>query len=110
MYDAPTSVALHKYYLVGDWQLEEDERQVLRSTFGKVTMRFVGSEVNLVLGLAPGSDPVLAEVHVDGEIYDRFAIDHHDLYNLWKGDYGEHTVSILFDGKGVEGYAFTFGA
>jgi hypothetical protein len=37
-------------------------------------------------------------------------VDHHDLYNLFTGDYGEHDIVLRIKGKGLEGYAFTFGS
>lgn len=109
-YDAPAVTKLHKYYLVGDFQLEEDERQVLRSDAGEIRMRFLGSEINLVLGLGEGVDPVTVDVEADGEQTKTFTVDFDDLYNLYKGEYGEHEIILRIRGKGLEGYAFTFGS
>src|SRR5690606_23892510 len=109
-YTAPESMALHTYYLAGDWQLVDEERQLLHSNSGEIRMRFLGSEINLVLGLADESTPVEAEVLIDGESVKTFTITMHDLYELYKGDYGEHEMVLKLKGKGVEGYAFTFGS
>ncbi len=109
-YAAPSSVELNKYYLGGSWQLVDDESQTLRSDVGEIRMRFRGGEINLVLGLEDGAKPVKAEVMVDGKDAGTFIVDRHDLFNLFKGDYGEHDVILKLTGKGVQAFAFTFGA
>jgi len=108
-YTAPDSIALHKYYLVDSWQLVADEAQTLVSDIGEVRMRFLGGEINLVMGLAEGATPVEATVTVDGKLGKTFVIDHHDLYNLFTGDYGEHDIVLTLKGKGLQAFAFTFG-
>ena len=108
-YQAPAERTLHKYYLVGDWQLIDNEQQVLRSTEGEIRIKALGSEVNLVLGLEPGTSPVMADIDVDGKPSKKITIDRHDLFTLFKGEYGEHEIILKIHGKGVEGYAFTFG-
>jgi hypothetical protein len=100
---------LHKYYLMGDWQLVDDERQVLRSSEGEIRMKFLGAEANLVLGVEGGGS-VEAEVLVDGKLTKTFTVRAHDLYNLFEGKYSEHALTLKFKGKGVAGYAWTFGA
>lgn len=108
-YTAPLAFTLNKYYLSGSWQLTEDESETLRSDIGEISMRFRGGEINLVLGLEDGAKPVKAEVMVDGKDAGTFIVDRHDLYNLFKGDYGEHDVILKLTGKGVQAFAFTFG-
>ncbi len=108
-YSAPTELMLNQYYLSGSWQLVEDEAETLRSDIGEISMRFRGGEINLVLGLEDGAKPVKAEVMVDGKDAGTFMVDRHDLYNLFKGDYGEHDVTLKLTGKGVQAFAFTFG-
>lgn len=107
-YQAPATLALNKYALVGDWQLMDGERQVLQSDTGEIRMRFVGGEANLVLG-ASDEDPVEAEVFIDGKSTKKFTVDHDDLYNLYHGEHGEFDLVLKVKGKGVEAYAFTFG-
>lgn len=109
-YTAPTSLELHKYSLVGDWQLIDEERQMLVSDEGEIRMKFLAGEINLVLGLGEGAKPVQIDVEVDGKKTKSFTVDFHDLYNLFTGEYGEHEVTLKIHGKGLEGYAFTFGA
>lgn len=107
-YSAPSELRLHKYYLIGDWQLQNSEHQVLRSETGEIRLRFLGGEVNLVLGVE--GKPVTADVFIDGNNVKTFTIDRHDLYPLFKGEYGEHELQLKFTGKGVQGFAFTFGS
>ncbi len=101
---------LHRYYLNGDWQLLDGERQTLRSKEGAIRIRALAGEVNLVLGLEDGAKPVQAEVWADGQKTKTFTVDRDDLYPLFKGAYGEHDVLLKLKGAGVEGYAYTFGA
>ena len=96
---------LHHYTLVGDWGLVDSERRVLRGDRGEIRMRFLGGEINLVLG-GQGKATVL----IDGNEVKTFVIDHHDLYSLFTGLYGEHEMILKIEGAGVEAYAFTFGA
>ena len=108
-YAMPSSLSLNQYALVGDWQLLDGERQVLRSTEGEIHYRALGSEVNLVLGLEDDAKSVSADVYVDGKKTKSITIDRHDLFNLFTGEYGEHDVTLKVHGKGVAGYAYTFG-
>ena len=109
-YKVPEGIFLHRYALIGDWQLVDDERQVLRSSEGEIRMKFLAGEINLVLGLENGASPVAADVWVDGKKIQSFTVDHDDLYSLWKGEHGEHELVLKFKGAGVSGYAFTFGS
>lgn len=108
-YALPETMAANAYYLGGTWQLEDDERQVLRSATGSVGIRALAGEVNLVLGPETEGDSVTADVIVDGTKTKTIMIDHHDLYQLYKGAYGAHDVIVNFLSKGVAGYAYTFG-
>lgn len=108
-YKAPDTMTLHKYYFDGSWQLVDDEREVLASDTGEIRMKFLGGEINLVMGLEPGAMPASVEVWVDGKKTKDFTVDFHSLYQIFKGEYGEHDVIMKIKGKGVGGYAFTFG-
>jgi cytochrome c biogenesis protein CcdA/thiol-disulfide isomerase/thioredoxin len=108
-YVAPERMNVHEYYLNGDWQLLDDERQVLRSTEGEIRIRALAAEVHLVLGLEDGVEPVKADIVVDGKTYKSIVINHHDLYTLFKDDYGQHDVILKIHGAGVSAFAFTFG-
>ena len=108
-YTAPDSLALHKYYLEGVWNLVDEERQVLESDTGAIRMKFKAGEINLVLGMDNPSVTPRVAITVDGKKTKEFDVDHHDLYQLFKGEYGEHEITIAIQGKGLAGYAFTFG-
>ena len=110
-YVAPATLPLHRYALVGDWQLDATgERQVLRSDDGEIRMRWKGSQIHLVLGLEDGAAPATAEVWTDGVMTKTFTIDRDDLYTLSDTAYGEHDLVLKISGKGAEAYAFTFGS
>ena len=108
-YSAPASMTLNKYYLVGDWQLVNDEYETLRSDTGEIRMKFTGGEINLVMGIEEGAAPVSAVVSIDGKSAKNFSITKNDLYELFKGSYGEHEMVLKLMGKGLQAFAFTFG-
>lgn len=109
-YVAPATLSLHKYYLTGQWQHQDGERQVLQGEEGVIAIRALAGEVNLVLGLEEGVTSVEADVWIDGKKTQSFTIDRHDLFNLYDGAYGEHEIVLKIHGKGVAGYAYTFGS
>lgn len=101
---------LHKYELVGEWQLAGNgERQVLLSAEGEIRMRFLGGEANLVLGVEEGAEPATADVYIDGVKTQSLTINRQDLYVLYNDTYGEHDLRLVIHGEGIAGYAFTFG-
>jgi cytochrome c biogenesis protein CcdA/thiol-disulfide isomerase/thioredoxin len=108
-YVAPRLLPTSNFSLTGDLQLVDDERQVLRSGSGEIRYRALAGEVNLVLGVEKGGAPVTLDVRVDGKVAKSITVDHHDLYNLFAGPYGEHEVAIDIRGKNLAAYAFTFG-
>ncbi|MEK7136766.1 MAG: hypothetical protein AAB853_00615 [Patescibacteria group bacterium] len=98
---------------MGDWQLVDRERQVLQNEEGEIRMKFLGGEINLVLGLEqahPSVGAIAADVEIDGEHVKSFEINKDDLFNLFTGEYGEHEIILRLNGKGISGYAFTFGS
>ncbi|OIO53516.1 hypothetical protein AUJ46_04945 [Candidatus Peregrinibacteria bacterium CG1_02_54_53] len=109
-YVAPDRLPLHSYALVGQWQLVDGERQQLIGKEGEIRLNFLGGEANLVLGLEGDAAPVSATVSVDGKPSTSFTVDRHDLFQLFKGPYGEHSLTLTLNGAGVAGYAFTFGS
>ncbi len=109
-YQAPDTLVLNKYYLSGSWQLADQEFQICYGEHCDIRMKFQAGEINLVLGLEPGAKPVQASVTIDGKAGKTFTIDHHDLYNLFKGEYGVHDIVLTLKGSGTEAFAFTFGA
>ncbi|MGA7742234.1 MAG: redoxin domain-containing protein [Polyangia bacterium] len=108
-YLAPPALPLHHYALIGTWRLVEDERQMLAGFEGEILFHARAGEVNLLLGLEPGTPARSADVAVDGRPIKTIVIDRNDFFNLWTGPYGEHEVTVLVHGRGVAAYAFTFG-
>ena len=117
-YSVSEEMKLHEYYLDGTWQLVDEEQQVLRSETGEIRMKFLGGEINLVMGVEGMADAAAedrdlplprVEVFIDGKLEKTFTVDRYDLFALWEGEYGEHEIVLKIKGKGVEGYAFTFG-
>lgn len=108
MYVMPETLPLHTFALDGVWQLIDDERQVLQGNAGKIRIHALAGEVNLVLGTEDGK-AVQADVIVDGKASKSLTIKGHDLYALFKGDYGEHDIVLQLHGGNVAAYAFTFG-
>lgn len=109
-YIAPQSLQMNRYALVGNWQLGDGERQILRSATGEIRMKWRGSEINLVMGLEDGVAPVEAEAWIDGVMVKKFLIDRDDLFVLYDGEYGEHDLILKILAPGAEAYAFTFGS
>ncbi len=109
-YVEPDDIPLHAVALDGRWQLKADERQVLVNGSGSLRIRALAGEVNVVLGPEREGDDIAAEVRVDGGDPVPLTIDRHDLFRLFKGDYGEHDVEITFSKPGVAAYAYTFGS
>jgi cytochrome c biogenesis protein CcdA/thiol-disulfide isomerase/thioredoxin len=108
-YVAPQPLPVDDFSLAGEWQLVDSERQVLRSKSGELRYHALAGEVNLVLGLEKGGAPVTVDVRVDGKVAKSFLVDHHDLYNLYAGAYGDHEVVLSIHSQNLAAYAFTFG-
>jgi hypothetical protein len=51
----------------------------------------------------------LRAVFIDGKMTKTLTVDHHDLYQIFKGAYGENELILKFKSKGVQAFAFTFG-
>ncbi len=108
-YKAPEAMTLNKYYLSGTWRVVDREKQVLGSGEGEIRMKFLGGEINMVLGPGLTKNRKLAEVFIDGQSVKTFDIGMYDSYNLFTGEYGEHEMVLKLQGAGTEAYAFTFG-
>jgi thiol-disulfide isomerase/thioredoxin len=109
-YVLPPSVPVNGIALGGQWQMQDDERQVLLSESGSIRIHALAGEVNLVLGVEDeDAAGIPAQVTVDGQPGPTLTIGLHDLYTLFKGAYGEHDIVLTFAKSGVAAYAFTFG-
>ena len=78
----------------------------------------LGGEINLVMGVegmaaaAEGNDLPLpmVQVFVDENLVQTFTIDRFDLFALWKGEYGEHEVTLKIAGAGPKDMRLRLGS
>lgn len=98
--------ALNEYQLDGTW-LREQEPLILRSSPGKLRLRFSAAKLHLVAG-APQVAPV--RVTVDGGQPWTANVSTPTLYTLVDGDrYGEHLIELECPAPGLSLYSATFG-
>jgi hypothetical protein len=100
------SPGLNRYALDGTWTRGE-EPLVLRSAHGGLRLHFSASKVHLVAS-APTATSV--KVAVDGLKPSVIEISRPTLYTLFDSDnFGEHRLSLEFDGPGLSLFSATFG-
>jgi cytochrome c biogenesis protein CcdA/thiol-disulfide isomerase/thioredoxin len=105
-YRIPKFVPLHGLAYGGRWTVEEE--RIVAGEDARLRLRFIGSNVFLVLGTEGDRETV--EVTVDGIRVGTVQVTQDDLYTLARipGPKGEHTLGLRFS-PGTEAYAFTFG-
>jgi cytochrome c biogenesis protein CcdA/thiol-disulfide isomerase/thioredoxin len=119
-YSMPRRLLPDQWALGGSWQIGE-ESAVLRAPGGKISFRFQGRDLHLVLGSVNGK-PLRFQVTLDGAApgKDRGAdidaegngeIREQRLYQLIRqsGEIRDRTFRIEFMDEGAEAFAFTFG-
>lgn len=111
---------LNRWSLEGDWDTS-GEKTTLKQAGGQIRYRFYSRDAHLVLSTPPGTAPIPFRVLLDGQPpgvsrgVDVDADGHGvlregRLYQLVRAaPVRARTLSITFDGPGVEAYAFTFG-
>jgi len=115
-YSEPTSLDLHKFYLIGDWKNLEDSMR-LETNSGSIKVLYHAKEVNIVT-----SNQANLEVFLDGvpldekysgddiESGNKITVSEPNLYNIIKSEKSTtHELEIKIDQKGFEIYTFTFG-
>jgi len=120
-YATPAQPALNDWGLAGSWTIGS-ERALLSGPTGRITYRFHGRDLHLVLGPGPDGKPVRFRVTLDGQAPgEAHGVDitadgsgivtEQRLYQLIRqsGDIQDHSFSIEFLDPGVAAYAFTFG-
>jgi thiol-disulfide isomerase/thioredoxin len=120
-YAAPTDLALNQWGLAGNWTLK-GRAAVLNEPNGKVVYRFHARDVNLIMGVPQGSQPVRFTVKVDGkppgaahgsDIDDQGngTAARQRTYQLVRQQQSiaDREFDIQFAGPGVEAFCFTFG-
>ena len=105
-YTIPKFVPLHGLAYGGRWTVEEE--RIVAGEDARLRLRFIGSNVFLVLGTEGARESV--EVTIDGTRVGTVRVTQDDLYTLARipGEKGEHTLDLRFS-PGTEAYAFTFG-
>ena len=121
VYTAPKELALNHWALAGDWTVR-GKGVALNTPNGRIVYRFHARDVNLIMGPAPGSQPVKFTVKVDGkapgaahgsDIDDQGhgTATRQRAYQLVRQQKptSDREFGIEFLDAGVEAFAFTFG-
>jgi thiol-disulfide isomerase/thioredoxin len=119
-YSVPKTLTLDQWALGGNW-LVGKESALLKSAGGKISYRFQGRDLHLVLGTSDGK-PVRFRVTLDGAVPGKHhgtdidaagngVINGQRLYQLIRqsGEIRDRTFRIEFLDEGAEAFAFTFG-
>jgi thiol-disulfide isomerase/thioredoxin len=102
----PGGPKLNEYQLDGSWARGE-EALILRSSLGRVRVRFSAAKLHLVAG---ASQPASLRVSVDGSGERAIEVGMPTLYTLLDGDgYGEHLLELECAIPGLSLFSATFG-
>lgn len=120
---------IHSFYFDGEWLNNADNTE-LKSADGKLVLKFIANEVNLVAG---ANKEITLKVKIDGKPVDLknkgahvnieekdsregeqgdaiVKIKAFDLYNVYSSqDYGSHILELNAAEPGIMVYSFTFG-
>jgi hypothetical protein len=121
LYIEPPTLELNQWALSGDWTVG-DQVATLNKPGGRITFRFRGRDLNLVLGSQADGAPVRFRVLIEGEppngargidVDERGngTIAEARLYQLIRqdGPIADRSFEITFLDAGVQAYVFTFG-
>ncbi|MEO5812819.1 MAG: cytochrome c biogenesis protein DipZ [Rhodanobacter sp.] len=120
-YHAPRILGTNQWALAGRW-IVHDENAQLDRVGGRITYRFRGRDLHLVLGPGSAGKPIRFRVTLDGkppgvdhgtdtDAEGNGTITEQRLYQLVRqaSGSGERLFEIEFLDPGVQAYAFTFG-
>jgi len=120
-YHAPATLATNQWALDGRWTVHPQDA-VLEKAGGRITYRFRGRDLHLVLGPAKDGKPVRFRITLDGkapgadhgmdtDAAGNGTVTSQRLYQLVRQAHGtgERVFEITFLDPGVHVYAFTFG-
>ncbi len=121
-YALPADLALHHWGLAGRWWVD-GEKATASGPGARLSYRFRGRDLNLVLGPGAANRPVRFRLQVDGappgnahgsdsDAQGQGLVQEHRLHQLIRlrsGSERSHTFVIEFLDPGVQAYAFTFG-
>jgi hypothetical protein len=120
-YSLPKQLSLNQWALAGDWTVKGGGA-VLNKPDGRIVYRFHARDVNLIMGVPPGAQPVRFTVKVDGKLPG--AAHGTDIDEQGNGTAGrqrtyqlvreqqrivDREFEIQFAAAGVEAFCFTFG-
>jgi thiol-disulfide isomerase/thioredoxin len=121
VYSVPRGMSLNQWALDGDWTVKGGAA-VLNKPDGQIVYRFHARDVNLIMGVPPGAQPVRFTVTVDGK--PPGAAHGTDIDEQGNGTAGrqrtyqlvreqqritDRDFEIRFAEEGVEAFCFTFG-
>jgi cytochrome c biogenesis protein CcdA/thiol-disulfide isomerase/thioredoxin len=120
-YRAPATLLANHWALDGRWTVAEENARLERAG-GRISYRFLGRDLHLVLGPDPSGKPVRFRVTIDGkppggdhgmdtDADGNGTVTEQRLYQLVRQarGTGERLFEITFLDPGVRAYAFTFG-
>jgi len=115
-YTDPSSLDLHKFYLVGNWKNLKDSMKLETET-GSIKVLYHAKEVNIVTSNHADLEIFLDGVPLDAkysgtdiEYGNKLTVSEPNLYNIIKSDKSAtHELEIKINQKGFEIYTFTFG-
>ena len=115
-YSEPDNIALHKFYLTGDWKNYGDSMELVSET-GSIKLLYNAKEVNIVT-----ENDAELEIFLDGEalpakysgndiaLGNSLTVSEPDLYNIVNSENSaSHLMEIQINGKGFQIFTFTFG-
>jgi thiol-disulfide isomerase/thioredoxin len=121
VYSVPGELSLNQWALAGDWTVEGGAT-VLNKPGGQIVYRFHARDVNLIMGVPPGAQPVRFTVAVDGkppgaargtdvDEQGNGAAGRQRTYQLVREQQRitDRDFEIRFAEPGVEAFCFTFG-
>jgi thiol-disulfide isomerase/thioredoxin len=121
VYSVPSKLSLNQWALAGDWTVKGGAA-ALNKPDGQIVYRFHARDVNLIMGVPPGAQPVRFTVTVDGK--SPGAAHGTDIDEQGNGTAGrqrtyqlvreqqritDRDFEIRFAEPGVEAFCFTFG-
>jgi thiol-disulfide isomerase/thioredoxin len=121
VYSLPKNLSLNQWALAGDWTVKGGAA-VLDKPDGRIVYRFHARDVNLIMGVPPGAEPVRFTVKIDGK--PPGAAHGTDIDEQGNGTAGrqrtyqlvreqqrtaDRDFEIQFAQPGVEAFCFTFG-
>ncbi len=101
VYTLPGKIESDMIYIEGNWLSNKDNLELTGN--GSIVLKYQGREVNIV---ADGNSEMV--VLLDGKIISKVLVNEPKLYNVVKGEYGKHTLTLNVKEPFLF-HAFTFG-